>query len=148
MEHLVGFTHKIVISGSILCFSLALVLAGLSAFAATPDTAAVAPSTSNCGRNAEGLLTCVTSLGYGTPSTPGVVIARVLTVFFGFLGLIFLLLTIYAGFQWMTAMGETDKVKKAKETLRNSVIGLGLIIAAEMISYWVLAQLTSVISKP
>lgn len=45
-------------------------------------------------------------------------------------GSLFLLLIIYAGFQWMTAAGNTEQVKKAAQTMRNSVIGLVIIVLA------------------
>ena len=57
----------------------------------------------------------------------------------GFLGIIFLGLILYAGFLWMTAQGESDKVEQAKKIIKNCVIGLILIICAWGI-YAVVAQ--------
>ena len=48
----------------------------------------------------------------------------------GFLGIIFLGLILYAGFLWMTAQGESDKVEQAKKIIKNCIIGLILIICA------------------
>ena len=61
--------------------------------------------------------------------------------FLGLLGVIFLVLIIYAGFNWMTAQGEEEKVTKAKDTLTRAVIGVIITIAAYAISYWVFDKL-------
>lgn len=66
------------------------------------------------------------------------VIGQLIGVVLSFLGIVFLLLIIYAGFLWMTAGGNTDKVGKAKKLLINGVIGLILILAAFAISSFVL----------
>jgi hypothetical protein len=52
-------------------------------------------------------------------------------------GVILLLLVIYAGFQWMTAQGEAEKVKKAKATLINAAIGMIIVFSAYSISNYV-----------
>jgi len=54
------------------------------------------------------------------------------------LGVILLLLMIYAGFLWMTAGGEKDKTKKAKEYMINAVIGLIIILTAYAITNFVI----------
>lgn len=72
----------------------------------------------------------------GTTSLAGIV-AIAIKAFLGLLGIIFLILIIYAGFNWMTAQGEEEKVTKAKETLQRAVIGLIIIIAAYSITYFV-----------
>jgi hypothetical protein len=40
------------------------------------------------------------------------------------------ILIIYAGYNWMTAAGDSDKVDKAKDTIKTSVMGLILIVSA------------------
>ena len=42
-----------------------------------------------------------------------------ISIILGLLGIIFTCLLIYAGFNWMTAAGDTDDVKKAKLTHKN-----------------------------
>ena len=46
----------------------------------------------------------------------------------GILGVIFFVLTFYAGFLWMTASGDEGKIEKAKEIITASTIGLAIII--------------------
>jgi len=69
------------------------------------------------------------------------IVGIVIQAFLGLLGVIFLVLIIYAGFNWMTAQGEEEKVNKAKDTLQRAVIGLIITTAAYAISVWVLAKL-------
>lgn len=66
-------------------------------------------------------------------------IGTILTFVFSVLGVIFLLLTIYAGILWMTAAGDPKKVQKAKDILAQSVIGLIICVAAYGFSYTILA---------
>jgi lysylphosphatidylglycerol synthetase-like protein (DUF2156 family) len=58
-----------------------------------------------------------------------------------FVGIIFLVLTIYAGIQWMTAMGNSSAVDKAKDLLINAVIGLVIVTAAYSITSFIGNQL-------
>ncbi|MFA6171311.1 MAG: hypothetical protein WCW77_02810 [Patescibacteria group bacterium] len=46
------------------------------------------------------------------------------------LGIIFLCLIIYGGLEWMQAMGNDEKVKKAQDIMRNAVIGLIIAVGA------------------
>ena len=59
----------------------------------------------------------------------------------GLLGVILVVLIIYAGFLWMTAAGNEDKVKKAKGILSNAVVGLILVFAAYAITDWVISAI-------
>lgn len=58
------------------------------------------------------------------------IIRIILTV----LGVVFLILTIYAGFTWMTAGGNDEKVEQAKKMLQRSIIGLIIIFSAYSIT--------------
>ncbi len=60
-----------------------------------------------------------------------------------FVGLIFMVLMIYAGYLWMTARGEEEPVKKAKKIITASIIGLILVISAYAITNLVVARFTS-----
>jgi hypothetical protein len=51
-----------------------------------------------------------------------------------FLGVIFTIIIIYAGFKWMLAEGNTESVAQAKSLLKNAVIGLIIVLAAYAIS--------------
>jgi hypothetical protein len=81
-----------------------------------------------------------TSEPTGATSLSGIV-AAVIKALLGLLGIIFLVLIIYAGFEWMTAQGDEEKVTKAKDTLTRAIIGLVIIIAAYSITYFVFTNL-------
>lgn len=71
------------------------------------------------------------------PSLIGTIVGVILS----FLGAIFFLLILYAGFLWMTAFGVADKVEKAKEILINASVGLLIVLAAYAISRFVFTGL-------
>lgn len=71
----------------------------------------------------------------GQPSDPRYIVAIIIRAVLGLLGTIFLVLTIYAGFLWMTAAGNEDKVTKAKKLLFDGVIGIAIILAAYSITW-------------
>lgn len=58
------------------------------------------------------------------------IVGSLVDVFVGLLGLICVVLIIYAGFIWMTAQGETDKIDKAKKTMGNAAIGLVIVMSS------------------
>lgn len=80
------------------------------------------------------------AIGYpkGTDLPVEYYIGTVLSVLFSFLGLIFLILTIYAGILWMTAQGNTSYVEKAKNILVKAIVGLVICLSAYAITYFVM----------
>ncbi len=72
------------------------------------------------------------------------IIGNIINVLLGFLGILLLAYMLYAGFLWMTAMGDSDKVDEAKTIIKNAVVGLIIIAAAFAISNFVLQQLVTV----
>lgn len=58
------------------------------------------------------------------------ILGTVVSVVLGFLGIIFIILTIYAGFTWMTAAGNEEKVSRAQSILKRSIIGLIVIVSS------------------
>lgn len=57
------------------------------------------------------------------------------------LGIIFFILILYAGIRWMTAMGKTEDVERAKNTIEAAVLGLVIVLAAYAISKFVFSSL-------
>ncbi len=54
----------------------------------------------------------------------------IINIVFGLLSLVFLILTIYSGIRWMTAQGNEEEVTKAKNTLKQAIIGLVIILSS------------------
>lgn len=69
------------------------------------------------------------------------IIQIVISAFLGLLGIIFIVLIIYSGYNWMMAGGSEEKVTLAKDTLTRAVIGLIIIVAAYSITYFVFSSL-------
>ena len=68
-------------------------------------------------------------------------IGKLISALLSVLGVIFLLLIIWAGFTWMTAQGDSKKVDKAKDILITAVVGLIILLSAYAISTFVITQL-------
>ena len=58
-------------------------------------------------------------------------------------GVIFMALLIYGGFLYMTSAGNEEKVKKGKNTIIASVIGLLIIISGYSITLFITSQIES-----
>ncbi|MFA5128278.1 MAG: pilin [Patescibacteria group bacterium] len=69
------------------------------------------------------------------------IIANIIRVALGLLGIVVLVLMIYAGFLWMTAAGNEEQIEKAKKILKNAVIGLAIILMAYAIVAFVIKML-------
>lgn len=70
-----------------------------------------------------------------------ITVARIISVALGLLGILTVLLILYAGFMWMTAAGEEDKIKKAKGILTAAIVGLAIILSAYAITRFVIESL-------
>lgn len=71
-------------------------------------------------------------------TTAGDIIGIVLS----FVGVLFFILIIVGGIQWMTAGGSDDKVKKAKTLITNAAIGLIIVLSAYAITNFIGSRLT------
>ncbi len=59
---------------------------------------------------------------------------QVVKAFLSWLGIVFLVLMLYGGYNWMISAGDESKVDKAKETIKNAIIGI--IITAGAYGIW------------
>lgn len=111
--------------------ALSLLTVGQFALAAMPAGAQTFdPSTGNALQGLE-----ATTLGNGqSAATAGsqlpILIGRIVRTLLGLIGIIFLVLMVYAGFLWMTARGEEGPVEKAKEIIKQSIFGIIIIFLA------------------
>ena len=70
-------------------------------------------------------------------------VGQIIGIVLSFIGVIFLVLMIYAGILWMTAAGNDQQVNKAKNLLINAIIGLIIVFAAYAITAYVGDLLTN-----
>ena len=87
--------------------------------------------------------------GYSTTDDPqGIVQLQInltktiIQYILGFLGIIFLILIIIGGYQWMTAGGNEETIGKAKKRIINATMGLAIVLMAYAISYFIIYFLT------
>ena len=78
--------------------------------------------------------------GLGTRSL-GEIIAGIVRVFLSVLGVIAVLIILYAGFLWMTAGGDPGKIVTAKKWMLNGVIGLLIILSSLAITQFIVGAL-------
>ncbi len=68
------------------------------------------------------------SAGFETsPNSIQGIIVSVITYALGFVGIVFLILMIYSGTQWIAAGGNEDIITKAKSRFKQAVIGFVVI---------------------
>jgi hypothetical protein len=124
--------HKLAAAGSV------ALIAPFSAFAQS--------SNGGCPGGLAGSQDCLNGVGTGgglsTRSLPELV-GSLINALLGVLGIIFVVLVVYAGFLWMTAQGDTKKVDQAKTMLTQAVVGLVIIVAAYAISSFVISTLVT-----
>lgn len=65
-------------------------------------------------------------------------VGSIINALLALLGVIMVVIMIYAGFLWMTAAGNDEKVKKARGMMTNAVIGMIIIFAAYAITEFVI----------
>mgnify|MGYP001560717069 FL=1 len=69
-------------------------------------------------------------------------VSRIIRYFLSLLGIIAVVLIMYAGFLWMTAGGNAEKIEQAKKIITNAVIGLIIITSAYAIVLFIFRALT------
>ncbi|RLC39037.1 hypothetical protein DRH27_00740 [Candidatus Falkowbacteria bacterium] len=75
--------------------------------------------------------------GIGSGEGVGQIAELVIEGFLSVLGVIFIILMIVAGYNWMSAAGDEQKVQKAKDTILRAIIGLIILVSAYAITYFV-----------
>jgi predicted membrane protein len=82
----------------------------------------------------------------GTEASVIELIGGAMTIVFSFLGILFTILLVYAGYLWLTARGNEEQVSRAQSILKNSIIGIIILFAAFVISREILQLLGKAIN--
>ncbi|MFB6225848.1 MAG: hypothetical protein ABEJ02_00685 [Candidatus Paceibacteria bacterium] len=72
----------------------------------------------------------------------GTMIGSGIRIVLQLVGVIFLVLMVYAGFLWMTSRGQEDKIEKARDIMTATVIGMFIVITAYAITVLVTGSVT------
>jgi hypothetical protein len=124
--------HRSLFFSALALFLFSLFLVDISIFATTtPSSVNLSGALTEAGTNA----------ALGT-RTIGEIVANIIQVVLGLLGVVFVILIIYSGFLWMSASGNDERIKSAQGHLRNAVIGVSIVIGAQIITYFVLYNVT------
>lgn len=76
--------------------------------------------------------------GYDTSSEDvNYYIGYIISTIISFVGVIFLILTIYAGYLWMMAKGDEAQITKAKGILTTAITGLAIVLLAYAITFYI-----------
>jgi magnesium-transporting ATPase (P-type) len=81
-----------------------------------------------------------------SPSNLTEIIIRIIEFALTFLGVIFLALIVVSGYQWMTAGGNEEQVKKAQSRMKNAVIGLVIVLISWAVVLFLTTKLASITS--
>jgi len=76
-----------------------------------------------------------------------VLVGKIISIVLGFVGVIFLILAVFAGFKYMTSGGNEEKTKGALALLRNAIIGLVIILLAWAITRMVTIMLSRAVNN-
>ena len=76
---------------------------------------------------------------------PNVLIGNIINFVLGFVGTIALVLFIYGGFTWMLSAGAPAKVKKGKDIIVWSIIGLFVVFTAYILVRFVIQGVTGIV---
>jgi uncharacterized membrane protein len=84
--------------------------------------------------------------GSGGSITTGVksLAAKVVNIFSIIVGIVSVIMIIYAGFKYVTSGGESNSVSSAKNTLIYAIIGIIVVVLAQLIVHYVLNTANSV----
>ncbi|MFH0818765.1 MAG: hypothetical protein V1898_02105 [Patescibacteria group bacterium] len=133
-------SKKIILSLNIIlviCFIFSVPFSALIA-GSSPSTSTTATSTTttpapektydfSLGFDKDGKLKSGTDLGNTDPAT---IAFSVINNALFFLGVITVIMIVFAGFMWVFAAGEEEKIKKAQGILKGALLGLFVIIAS------------------
>ncbi len=69
-------------------------------------------------------------VGEVAPAGPVLIASLIINLLLGVLGVFSLMLMVYGGFIWMLARGNEDEVKKAKDIIVGTVLGLVVVLSS------------------
>ncbi|HCC73649.1 MAG TPA: hypothetical protein DEP92_02500 [Candidatus Komeilibacteria bacterium] len=82
------------------------------------------------------------------PSYLDTTVGKTIALIMGFVGLIFFLMILVAGFQWLSAGGNEDKVKEATKRIISSTVGFLIIVSAYIITFFVYQTVQNATGEP
>ncbi|MCX6784343.1 MAG: hypothetical protein NTV81_00155 [Candidatus Komeilibacteria bacterium] len=85
------------------------------------------------------------SLGYNLALTGeafiNTVTGKIIAIALGFIGIIFFVMIFMSGYQWLMSGGNPETIKKARQRLINSSLGLAIVLVAYLITIFIYNKL-------
>lgn len=91
-----------------------------------------------------GLNAAAEGTGYSTSLSLPSLIGKMISIGLGVVGIVLVIMIVYAGILYMTAGGEDAKIKTAKKMITQSVIGIILMVSAYAIANFIISRLSTV----
>ncbi len=83
----------------------------------------------------------MTKAGFSASVEADAIIGVIVSMLLSLLAILFIVLMIFSGYQWMTAGGNEEQVKKAQSRIKNAVIGLIVVVLAYAVTAFVFKNL-------
>ncbi|OGF22872.1 hypothetical protein A2Y83_02530 [Candidatus Falkowbacteria bacterium RBG_13_39_14] len=74
------------------------------------------------------------------------VIGRWIKLALSLIGIVLIILIIYAGYLWFAADGNEEQIGQAKSYIINAVIGIAIVLLAYAITYFIMGRISGTIS--
>ena len=87
---------------------------------------------------AQGVADVATAAGVNGSTDLPTIIGNILNIVFGIMGVLLLGYFLYAGYLWMTAGGNQEQVEKARNYMKNAVIGLVIALSSFAIANFII----------
>lgn len=113
-------------------------------FILTENTLAICPSTGSQASNLalEGATEAGTSCSGRNLTNPNGTVATAVNILSYISGAIVVFMVIFAGFIYVTSGGDSAKLKSARSTLINAIIGIVIIVTAQLIVHFIINSAT------
>lgn len=96
----------------------------------------------------QGLQTTAYTSGAGSPNVDiAVFVGNIIRALLALLGVIVLIFMVYGGYLWMASGGNEQMVKKSKDILFNTIIGLIIVIAAFAITDFIMKGISGAVNS-
>jgi hypothetical protein len=105
------------------------------------------PATNSVKNSATSKLKTFGKAAYGTETSRSLseTVALIINSVLGLFGILLLLYLILGAYQWMMAGGDQNKVTKAKDTIKNAIIGLIIIVVSFAVANFVINALQTAV---
>jgi cytochrome bd-type quinol oxidase subunit 2 len=70
-----------------------------------------------------------------------IMLAQLVQISLGFVGIVSVVMLVYAGFQYMTSGGDGEVIQGAVKTIKNAVIGMAIVLISYSLTLFVMGRM-------